>query len=117
MQYAMKHSTPSKGLIAYIYSNGADCSNGGISSRAHQVIVTGPGIPEIFSETPECPAVVIDWITFDGETTYHLKPAEPLGQHFMNGGTFIYSSDSRFRALFPHNGAIPFHDRIEEYRR
>lgn len=102
------------GLVAYVYSNGgADYSNGGISARAHQVLVTGPGVPEIFQETPACPAVVIDAISFDGETTYHLKPAEPVARHYMFGGTFVHSTDSRFRALFPHNGAIPLHDRTE----
>lgn len=109
---------PRRGLIAYVYKNGSvDFSNGGVSSRCHQVLVTGPNVPEIFVETPACPAVVIDTITFDGETTYHFKPAEPVGRHYMDGGTFIYSSDSRFRELFPYYGAVPFHDRTEEYRR
>lgn len=104
---------PRRGIIAYIFKHGTDASNGGISSRHSEVLVVGPGIPQIFKESAELPAVEIGTISFAGKTTYHLRPADGTGKRYMYGGTFIHSSDSRFRNLFPFNGAVPLHDRYE----
>lgn len=105
---------PLRGLLAYVYRNGdTDASNGGISSRCQRVIVTGPGVPEIFEASDERPAVEIGKVEYNGETTYHLRPAGEPGTRYMAGGAFVSTSDSRFRKLFPFYGAIPLHDRYE----
>lgn len=105
---------PLRGIIAHIHRSWmGDCSKQGISSRADRVIVVGPGVPEVFTATEKEPAVEIGTVTFDGETTYHLRPYGEPGKQYMAGGTFVFTSDSRFRELFPFYGAVPLHDRHE----
>lgn len=105
---------PLRGLRAHIYRNGmGDASNRGISSRVDTVIVVGQGVDEVFTATEKEPAVEVDTVTFDGKTTYHLRPYGEPGKHYMAGGTFVFTSDSRFRELFPFYGAVPLHDRHE----
>lgn len=88
-------------------ASGSDCTNGGISSRFIDVVVVGPGIPEIFAEHENLPAVVID------ERMGHkfLRPAEDCPSDkmgYMFGGNFATTSDGRW----PY-GALPIHDRTE----
>jgi hypothetical protein len=109
-------AAPAKGLIALIYrdSLGIDYSNHGISSTATEVVVVGPGIDPIFEASEERPAVRIESREWLGNVTYHavLITDEP-GTWWMYGGTFIFSSDSRFRATIPFSGAVALHDRRE----
>lgn len=100
-----------KGLIVDVYKNsGRDCSNGGISGKVDSVVLVGPGIPLLFEANAERPAVRMLMRTDSG---YML--AEPVtGKQensigWMDGGTFIYSNDSRFPSDYP----IPLHDRQE----
>lgn len=104
-----------KGLIAYIYKNGNDCTNGGISSKAQEVLVTGSGIPEIF-EANGLPIVELKQGHFK-DTCYASPIHAPGGGMF--GGNFIYTSDSRFSEAVERiikqrfYGALPLHDRFE----
>lgn len=110
----VKTPEPLRGLPAYIYrTDRVDCSAGGISSRYDRVIVVGPNVPPVFAVTDDSPAVEVGTVTFLGRTSYHLRPAGESGKRYMFGGTFIHSTDSRFRALFPFGGAVAFHDRHE----
>ena len=91
-----------------------DCSNGGISSRCASAILIGEGIPELFEPSKDLPAVNVIHRDIRGEEYLTAYPGEPdlldrLDYSF--GGTFIYSSDSRFRAISPY--PISLHDRIE----
>lgn len=101
-------TSPRKGLLCSIYSNGTDCSNGGISSQTKQVILVGQGIPEIFTPSADTPAVELRML--GGRV--NAKPAAVEGQPepwWMFGGCFIYTNDSRFPAEAP----IALHDRCE----
>lgn len=112
-----------KGLRADIYRNGThDFSNGGISAKAEEVTLVGPGIPEIFPVTDAAPAVILRTRTIGGQPYVNAQPLnrpEGCQDHGpMMGGTFIYSSDSRFRELCAY--PVPLHDRFEtaeQYRR
>lgn len=108
-----------RGLTCDVYrpANG-DCSNGGISSRVDRVTLIGPDVPEISAPHDAAPTVELRMIPVLGG---HLV-AEPVDKtvkhgrtHFMFGGCFIYSSDSRFSRIHPlATGApIPLHDRTE----
>jgi hypothetical protein len=105
-----------KGMILSVlrHANGSDCTNGGISSRFVDVVVVGPGIPEIFEEKPERPAVMVD----ERMGYKFLRPVEdcPSDQvGYMFGGNFAFTTDSRWKF-----GALPIHDRsetVEHYRR
>ena len=104
-----------KGLIAWIYRNGSDCSNGGISSRCDKDVVVGPDIPEIFEASEDMPAVKIVKRVIAGSLYVHAEPLtwresdEITG---MAGGTFIYSTDSRFRECV-NEYPVSLHDRGE----
>ncbi|MET3176820.1 UNVERIFIED_ORG: hypothetical protein ABIB52_004698 [Arthrobacter sp. UYCu721] len=115
----MSNDTTAKGIIALIYrdSLGIDFSNRGISAQVTEVTVIGPGLDRIFPASEERPAVqLVTRESFHGGTTIHAVPVTAEGEPapwYMFGGTFIFSSDSRFRRAAGHYGAVPLHDRQE----
>jgi len=112
-------TTAPKGITALIYRDdlGTDFSNRGISSRVMEVTVTGEDIDAVFAATDERPAVrLVKNERVHRETVVHAQPVTPAGEPvpwYMFGGTFIFSSDARFRRAAGHYGAVPLHDRRE----
>lgn len=102
------------GLLVNIFESksSGNCSNGGISANAKNVILIDCDC-DIFSTNENTPAVKIvkRKLMHDNEylTAY---PVDDKGNPItsgMFGGSFIYSSDSRFPARYP----VPLHDRFE----
>lgn len=88
----------------------SDCTNGGISGKFSEVLLVGPGVPEIFEETPDRPPVVLGMRC----GRQYLRPIdEPRPGHngWMMGGNFAYSCDSRFGKFSEY--PLPIHDRQE----
>jgi hypothetical protein len=112
-------TTAPKGITALIYRDdlGTDFSNRGISSRVMEVTVIGEDIDPVFAATDERPAVrLITNKHAHREAVVHAQPVTPAGEPvpwYMFGGTFIFSSDARFRRAAGHYGAVPLHDRRE----
>ncbi|MEV7634534.1 hypothetical protein AB0N64_19235 [Microbacterium sp. NPDC089318] len=112
-------TTAPKGITALIYRDdlGTDFSNRGISSRVMEVTVIGDNIDPVFAATDERPAVrLIKNEHAHRDTVVHAEPVTPAGEPVpwhMFGGTFIFSSDARFRRAAGHYGAVPLHDRRE----
>lgn len=113
-------SDESTGLYVEIYRHGSGrFANGGISDSVNRVwvaVADGNVRYETLGKS-RTPAVSIE--TWFG---YYRAIGLPVDSHFdeldaeslvgpMFGGTFLWTSDSRFRRLFPH--PIPFHDRYE----
>ena len=97
-----------------------DCSNGGISGRVTRVTLVGDLVDyyDAAVRVPDEHAPAVRLIARAG--TYGIAVpdlARPERVGPMASGAFIYSSDSRFRALSAHLGcggsAIPLHDRFE----
>lgn len=114
----MSTTTTLKGITALIYRDalGTDFSNRGISARVMEVTVIGEGIDPVFEATAERPAVRLVKNKYFHETVIHAEPVAPEGEPapwYMFGGTFIFSSDSRFRRAAGHYGAVALHDRRE----
>jgi len=85
-----------RGLRLDIFkSNGQSFSNGGVSSKVNSVTLVGPGVPEISLASDESPAVVFQDGPYD---TMRVVPLDLVEQKkwTMFGGTFVYTSDSRF---------------------
>ena len=103
-----------KCIPAYIYrDHGGDCSNGGLSSKVDNVFVPHPrGWYDAEEDDPKLVKIVKNDYGF-GEYVHAEPVAEKPKGHvgYMMGGTFIYSSDSRFREIHPY--PIPLHDRTE----
>jgi hypothetical protein len=122
-----KQESVCEGFIASILEDKkiGNCSNRGISYWAKEVTIV-TDIPElqIFETYPKDelnrPLVVIKKKKVCGEEYVYAEPIdEPTGVGWMMGGTFIYSTDSRFRQ-FLNKYPIPLHDRQEtaqEYER
>lgn len=112
-------TTAPKGITALIYRDalGTDFSNRGISARVMEVTVIGEDIDPVFEATEERPAVrLVKNERPHRETVIHAQPVTPEGgpvPWYMFGGTFIFSSDARFRRAAGHYGAVPLHDRRE----
>jgi hypothetical protein len=105
-------------LRANIFSNknwvlrGVDCSNDGISSRYDEVILTDEDGAEAFTKsgTPVCKIVKR---VIGGEKYVHCQPLENAAAWHMAGGSFVYTTDSRFRELTGSSSPIALHDRVE----
>ena len=94
-----------------------DCSNGGISGKYDQVCVINADGP--FDPTPDCPAVELMTRNIGGVIYVRAVPVDIKDECHMHGGTFIYTSDSRFGDAVekltgrPHDGPVALHDRVE----
>lgn len=99
-----------KGLIANIFTNPIfhRCSIGGISQFLTEVTVVGPDIDEVFSVTPERPAVTKIEVV-KGHFAYVPVEFQTNWQgRLMHGGAFVYGGDSRLPST-----PLPLFDRSE----
>lgn len=111
-----------RGLICEVYmSELGSMSNGGISTRHKEVLLIGPEVKGYFDsmDLPNIPTVtlkkVLDCSSKTNMPVFVAVPCDPetaepdTSHHYMAGGCFIYTSDSRF----PFDGPIKLHDRVE----
>lgn len=91
---------------------GVDCTNGGVSGRVNQFVLVGPDIWPLFAATEERPALRIIRRFINGTEYVHAEPlATAEQQHYMFGGNYVTSCDSRVQSI--NRYPIPVHDRIE----
>lgn len=109
-------SATMKGLIVEVFkaATGPDCTGGGASSRHAEFVILDDAMPGPFAPTPSRPALrLVRRNLHDGEYIHAVpdepRPAGAAGPMF--GGNFVFSCDSRFRAVT--NYPIPVHDRYE----
>lgn len=106
-----------KGLLVWVYENemGEDQLSV-LPKGTKRLILCGEGIPEIFEESPDCPAVML---VKNAYNTVKAVPVNAVNKPAMYGGRFVSTSDSRFsdviENLLGHRfyGAVPLHDRVE----
>jgi hypothetical protein len=104
-----------KGMLVYVYRNGADCTAGGITSKVDMIIIVGEGIEGPFEVDPGEAFLELRKKNVGGDEYLYAVPVDGrdtagmVGPMF--GGNFVYSSDSRFRRVCPY--PIPVHDRWE----
>ena len=98
-------------LPVYVYRSDVlgDCTNGGISSYEDRLYLI---VPDGFCDMPEDDPRVVE-VKHIGDHAY-VTPVHPSGPPDavigpMDGGNFVYSSDSRFPSEYP----LPIHDRWE----
>lgn len=90
-----------------------NCSNDGISNRFNSVYVICPdGNHEIDLDNPPENLVIYEEKDFGFTVHRRFKPYNTGGRWNMFGGTFVYTSDGRFRETFG-DYPIPLHDRYE----
>jgi hypothetical protein len=98
-----------KGILVHVLRSAlGDTTNGGVTSKEHTFVLSGPGIPEIFETNDRTPGLLLEK---NGRFGYRAVPENTEGKWTMFGGNYIDSSDSRFRAIA--GGPIAVHDRIE----
>lgn len=106
-----------KGLLVEVYraANRSDCTNGGVTSRVDHCVLVGIGVPEIFEPSERTPALELCTKSVGGELYHYARPVlgpddprKNIGP--MNGGNFVYTSDSRLPC---GRRPIPVHDRWE----
>lgn len=100
-----------KGFLLFVYRNGSDCTNRGISSKTDTVNVTSSEVelPEIFKVSED---EHMKLIMRNVGTPFPIlvpKDAGPDGSPYMFGGNFAYTSDSRF----PFDAPVKIFDRKE----
>ena len=104
------------GLIANIYRSDYDSPTNKMYGKSNVTIIDKE-VSEIFKANESRPAVRLVRRKFRfGSDEYeyiHAVPYDQSDNEGMFGGTFIYSSDSRFPSKYP----IPLHDRVESYKK
>jgi hypothetical protein len=106
-----------KGMILNVYSNPVyrKCAMYGPTSWADEVLLVGPGVPEIF-EAGDRPVLVLkEKVSMRGGMYIYAEPIEDVPEGYvgyMFGANYIHSSDSRIRDIAPY--PIPVHDRSED---
>lgn len=100
----------STGLLCTVYrpSNMADCTNGGVSGRYHAVVLVGNDVEGPFEI--EGRENVLQLIYRARHKDFIAAPLEyGKGKHYMFGGNFLYTSDSRWPVSYP----VKIFDRLE----
>lgn len=105
-------------IVSFYRSNGADCTNGGVSAKFDKAVVTNVEGP--FEPSADMPALILESHVKGclRLVPKALREREP-GWVVMAGGNFAATSDSRFsqacERLLGHRfyGAVPVHDRVE----
>jgi len=102
-----------KGLIVGILEDKyiGNCSNAGISKTHKALVLVGDDIPQVFEATDDMPAVKLVRRNIGGVEYIHVQPVNNSDRAYMAGGSFIYSTDSRFRSIISY--PISLHDRVE----
>lgn len=104
-----------KGLIVEVYraARFGDCSLNGVTNRHDSFILTGEGVPEIFSANENRPELRYIKDVVMGAERHRAVPVDPetgrLLDNGMFGGNFVYDTDSRM----PTKNPIKVHDRFE----
>jgi len=126
-----------KGMLVFTYrdASGTDCTAGGLSSRHVKFILTGEGMPEIFTPSADSPELVLvrafadnphmaHWRAIpddlivrdeDGGIVLNERTGEPKTKHWvMYGGNFVATSDSRFSQVLGREvEVVKVYDRVE----
>jgi hypothetical protein len=110
-------NSPAAGIICEIFNNPLfkGCSLNGISENYSKVVLVDKNIPKIFEADETMPAVVLVKRIICGEEYVHAEPLElnKAKKWCMAGGSFIHTSDGRYRDAVGHSYPISLHDRIE----
>jgi hypothetical protein len=96
-----------------------DCTGGGVTSKADQVLLVGDGVAKVFEDTGKYPVLRLVRRDFGGRPYFHAEPVDPAPEGAygpMAGGNFVTSNDGRLDEIcgWP---AIPVHDRFEKPHR
>ncbi len=118
-----------KGLLCGVYrdSSHGDCSMDGVTSRFNRVILTGPGVAEVFEPMDDAPELVLVLRRIGDAEANYAVPREfvagfdEYGQpyilaevgHVCFGGNYVATSDSRFREATGSSRPLPVHDHAE----
>lgn len=95
-----------KGLPVSIYRDDYRCHIN-VLDQVNRATLIHDGLVQLFSPSEDAPAVRIVQRNIAGKPYIHAEPMEKGNYAF--GGSFIYSSDSRFSAISSY--PIPLHDR------
>lgn len=109
-------------VVSVLRPADGEFTNGGLTSKHTHVLLVGPGGPPDGFDTKKAGLPVFHVVrrTIGGEPYHSAEPDEEFrptkigGEPVigpMAGGNFLYSTDSRFRRMFPY--PIPAHDRFE----
>jgi hypothetical protein len=105
-----------------------DCTFNGVTSRYDSVVLIGEGVEGPFDGEGGTPVLKLciepfqypDEVKDTWETGVRVcarpvdpKTGEPFEGHFMMGGNFVYSCDSRWPEIGGRKAPIPVHDRSE----
>lgn len=106
-----------KGLLVFIYRWGHDTTGDGVTSKVDSIILVDDKIEGPFDVEDDVPYLSLVRRNLFGGEYIHAIPmlnGKPItGGNQMDGGNFIYSCDSRFRAVNKY--PIPVHDRFEKW--
>lgn len=98
--------TTTKGFTVEIYRSNYDGNLNKFNGKKGLTLVGG-GMPEMYEPDENNPGIKLVTRNLFGKDYTHAEPIEPGNYAF--GGSFVWTSDSRFRDVCPY--PVPLHDR------
>lgn len=103
----------SKGILTHVLrSSLGDCTNNGLSSKEDSIVLVGEGIREQWETENRKDYLVLEKVSFRGETILKAVPAslKDSGKMYMFGGNYCVCSKSNGNIT---DHPIKIHDRVE----
>lgn len=88
-----------KGMLAFVYRSGVDCTGGGVSSYHDQFVVVG-ATPVFETGLGAVCLYLCEWMGQTIAVPEKIDTREGL-HGWMFGGNFVYTSDSRWPTGLP----------------
>lgn len=111
-----------KNLLVFVYRHGADCTNGGVTSKvdATYMFVDCEHLDALDycvknKLNPELCLILVRRTLFGKSADYVAPLVKRDGGTYMSGGNFVYSHDSRFKDYTGSTQPIAVHDRFETW--
>ena len=107
-------------LTTYVlHSSLGDCTNGGVSSHSDTLELFAPQLSfaQVANYCLENGINVnkaVKLVYRESLDYIHAEPITCRGRHYMFGGNYLKTSDSRFKDLTGISYPVPVHDRTEE---
>jgi hypothetical protein len=101
-------------LRVYVYrSSLGDCTNGGVTATAEQLVVAGSAEVPMEGYLDLIPDIVLTHNALGNVIAVPAYAPADAGVGPMDGGNYVSTSDSRWSRAVGIYGAIPVHDRYE----
>lgn len=104
-----------KGLLVSVLRDAEYTGQAGQATEVYNgFVLTGEGLPEIFTPTEDKPEMVLMKGNLEGTWKAVPKPLTQIPVWTMFGGHYVTTSDGRLSDIIGRPVVVPVHDRVEK---